>query len=275
MASLAVGLKSGTNAVLNSRSWGESRSPALVLLHGFMGASGDWEPVTRRLRSEYRVLAIDLPGHGSSLGRPAPDYTISGAVAAIVKTIEAQGIADGYGLAGYSMGGRMSLHIARAHPASVAGLCLVSAHTGLEGEKARRDRRDGDRRLADSLVRDTSRFMEDWFSLPMFASMPPDLADAIKEARIRSGNPLELARALQGLSVGGQDDFRDWFLKAPLPRRFLVGEHDDKYVELARTLSSDLVGLETRIVANAGHNLVAEAPRSLEDELIGFMGGLG
>ena len=41
--------------------------PPVVLLHGQPGSGSSWEPVTRRLEREFRVLAPDRIGYGASV----------------------------------------------------------------------------------------------------------------------------------------------------------------------------------------------------------------
>src|SRR4051812_26721949 len=44
--------------------WDKGKGRTVVLLHGFLGAKEVWQPVMADLAKSYRVIAIDLPGHG-------------------------------------------------------------------------------------------------------------------------------------------------------------------------------------------------------------------
>jgi pimeloyl-ACP methyl ester carboxylesterase len=91
-----------------------SGSAVVVLLHGMMGSSESWWRVAPELaRAGYRVLAIDLPGHGCSPRDPA--LTIEGAADAIVRSVEQAG------------GGRPAVAIGH----SFGGLTLAAAANGL------------------------------------------------------------------------------------------------------------------------------------------------
>ena len=55
-------------AVLNHEVSGDRRSPAVLFLHGFMGSSADWREVMAVIGDHTFRIAVDLPGHGASLG---------------------------------------------------------------------------------------------------------------------------------------------------------------------------------------------------------------
>ncbi|MFH9010912.1 alpha/beta fold hydrolase [Streptomyces sp. NPDC017943] len=82
---------------LTTRSWGEGPRTA-VLVHGIMTDSRSWSGVAPAIaRHGYRVVAVDLPGHGGS--GPAPGYTPASLAAALLATLpEAPDLAVGHSL---------------------------------------------------------------------------------------------------------------------------------------------------------------------------------
>ena len=56
--------------------WGDSGSPALVLLHGFGTHARSWDHVAGAMADRFRVLALDQRGHGNSDRAPDGDYTV-------------------------------------------------------------------------------------------------------------------------------------------------------------------------------------------------------
>lgn len=87
----------------------------VVFLHGFLGASGDWIPIMKALSRSTRCVAIDLPGHGeSSLQyQSAENYNLSMEVICRMLCKLFPQITPGKViLVGYSMGARISLHMA-------------------------------------------------------------------------------------------------------------------------------------------------------------------
>lgn len=101
-------------------------APILLLIHGFSASLHTWEPWAARLGDTYRVVSLDLPGHG--LTRAPAGYSASieayrDVVDAFVRTQRL----DRFILAGSSMGGNVAWQYALAHPARVEGLILVGA----------------------------------------------------------------------------------------------------------------------------------------------------
>lgn len=103
---------------------GEGRP--VVLVHGLGGSAGNWALVAPTLAGHARVIAIDLPGHGRS--GPVPKHTLKTHVETVLALISSQHW-DGVTLVGSSMGGLISLLIARDHPQLVDALVLLSPAT--------------------------------------------------------------------------------------------------------------------------------------------------
>lgn len=261
-------------AGLNCRHWGPQGAPCIVLLHGFMGTGADWEEIARQLTPEFQVLAPDLPGHGGSTGRSEVEYTLFGAAEAVRQTVWSF-TAESPVLAGYSLGGRVALNAAfgkssLAPPSGeswMAGLGLVSAHTGLP-EASRRDRIRVDTDRAHNLEADYAAFLDAWFRLPLFQTLSTNQRQELTARRLEAGTPIELARALTGMSTGVQDDYLHRAVSPGLPVSFCAGAADAPYAELAHLLrhTGDRVhdtpgeGLHVAVHPDAGHNLPLESP---------------
>src|SRR6266545_4636340 len=122
-----------------------ARERTAVLLHGFAGSSEDWGALIPVLRQVgLAVAAPDLPGHGST---GAPEDPARYEIASVVRDLDRLMDEIGAGQAiwlGYSMGGRVALHLALARPERVRSLVLESAGPGIEDPEARARRREAD-----------------------------------------------------------------------------------------------------------------------------------
>ena len=104
----------------------------LVLLHGYTGASGDWEVFLPDLAQEYHLIIPDLRGHGRSTN-PSTAFTFRQAALDVFALLDSLGI-DQFKAIGMSGGGNTLLHMATQQPGRVAAMALVSAASYYPGQ---------------------------------------------------------------------------------------------------------------------------------------------
>lgn len=112
---------------------GDPDARALVLLHGWAQSSKCWGPgVLDELAARYRVIAVDLRGHGYS-GAPDTGYADSAIWAGDVDAVlTAEGVTSGAVLLGWSYGGLVICDYLASHGTSaVEGVVLVGAITSI------------------------------------------------------------------------------------------------------------------------------------------------
>lgn len=97
---------------------------AIVLIHGWTCDHTFWDAQVAALKSRYRVIAVDLPGHGRS--DPPPDHSMKRYAQAVNAVLEKEGVPRVI-LVGHSMGGAVMLEFARLHPARVRAIVAVDA----------------------------------------------------------------------------------------------------------------------------------------------------
>jgi 3-oxoadipate enol-lactonase len=106
------------------------QGPSVVLVHGYPLDGAMWSGVARALSNRFRVLKLDLPGHGennSPAGGNIEDY--ADYIEAVLGQVE-----DRTGLAGFSMGGYAVLALMRRRPARVGALALVDSRAKADDE---------------------------------------------------------------------------------------------------------------------------------------------
>lgn len=116
----------GDGLTVHLRDTGPRDAPALVLIHGSNASLQTWEPWADRLGKQYRIIRMDLPGHGLTGASPTRDYS-PGAYVDVVERIRAKLGVDHIVLAGNSMGGGVAWHYALAHPGHVRALVLLDS----------------------------------------------------------------------------------------------------------------------------------------------------
>ena len=100
-----------------------SGSKTIVFIHGWSCDTEFWKYQTPAFRDDYRVILIDLPGHGKSHA-PDIDYTLD-AFADAVKAVMDHSSTEKALIAGHSMGFAVAWQFAIKYPASAAGVCSV------------------------------------------------------------------------------------------------------------------------------------------------------
>jgi 2-succinyl-6-hydroxy-2,4-cyclohexadiene-1-carboxylate synthase len=200
------------------------------------------------------VVVPDAPGHGGSASVHADLWQTADLLAEVVPAASSW--------AGYSMGGRMALHTALAHPEKVARLVLISTTAGIDDDSERQARRSADDALATTIERDgVEAFIAGWLTQPLFATLPADRAGL--QARL-ANTPAGLASSLRLAGVGTQGPLwgRLGELGArSLPVLLVTGQRDQKYGQHAERMAA-AIGPSARhfVVPGAGHACHLERP---------------
>ncbi len=234
----------------------------VVWLHGFLGQPGMWAPVLAAMtRAPASALAV-LPGHGPTPWYPAGEG-FDGAVEALAAALPFPGRV---GLVGYSMGARLALALALAHPERVAGAVLLGADPGMRDPAVRVARQAWDDAQAATVERDgIEAFVTGWESLPVFATqavLPADVRARRRQERL--GHTVAgVAWALRSLGTGRMAPRWGGLAGCAVPLRFVAGTLDAKFAaeaaEAAEATPRGTVGW----IEGAGHDAALEAPDAL------------
>ena len=221
--------------------------PALVLVHGFTQTGRSWDAVADHLADRYEVVTVDAPGHGGSAGVEAD--LVAGA--ALLGTTAGRAT-----YVGYSMGGRLCLHLAVARPELVERLVLVSATGGIDDDGARASRRASDEQLAASIEHDgVDAFLDRWVAQPMFATLPDTGLD--DRRRNTAGG---LASSLRLAGTGTQEPLWDRLPALTMPVLLVAGSLDAKFVAAAERMAGLIPHVTLAVVDGAGHTVHLERP---------------
>ena len=233
-------------------------APNLVLLHGFTNTGASWDQVVAALSERYRPLAPDIRGHGTA--SDVGPVSLLGVIADVSAAASAP-----FELVGYSMGGRLALHVALALPGRVRRLVLIGASPGIADVSARAQRLAADERLAGEVELMTiEAFADRWARTAVLADQPPAVQAAVREQRLRS-TPAGLAAALRGLGTGALPSVWERLGELTLPVDLVVGERDAKFRATAGEMAAALPAGRVHVVGGAGHAVHLEAPAAVAD----------
>lgn len=232
---------------LASESLGTGRR--LVLCHGFTQNRACWGPFAEDLARDHEVVLIDAPGHGES-HHDGADLDES---AALLGEVGGRAI-----YIGYSMGGRMALHLALARSDLVEGLVLIGATAGLDNETERQERRTSDEALATRLLDDgLEAFIDSWLASSLFADLSPDVA--ARSARLRN-RPEGLAASLRNVGTGSQRSLWSLLGTLPMPVLALAGRSDVKFSALAQRLVDSIGPAASAEIIDGSHAVHLASP---------------
>ena len=238
---------------------GEGRP--VTLLHGFTQSGRSWRELISKLPAGYRWIIPDLRGHGETQIWRGAECSMDACTADLVKLWDALGVERSH-LVGYSMGGRLALHVAARRPDRVLSVFTIGAHAGLE-EDAREGRRQGDEALAARIEKEgIEAFVNYWGSQPMFAGIErrgPTYAAEVRADRLRN-HASGLACSLRGMGAGAMQPLWDDLAHVEFPCTFVAGQLDHGYVASARRLASTVANSRVEIVPRAGHSVHQERP---------------
>jgi 2-succinyl-6-hydroxy-2,4-cyclohexadiene-1-carboxylate synthase len=218
----------------------------LVLVHGFTQTGASWSEMVSLLRQRLapapEIITPDAPGHGTNshlelnLAEGADLLGELGGPAVYV---------------GYSMGGRLCLHLALQRPDLVQGLVLIGATPGIEDDRERLERRAADEKLAEDIVSDgLEAFLERWVRQPLFASLPADRVGL--EDRL-TNSPAGLAASLRLAGTGTQTPLWNRLGELEMPVLLIAGAEDHKFGAVAERMRQALRTAQFVSVAHAGH----------------------
>jgi pimeloyl-ACP methyl ester carboxylesterase len=242
----------------------------VVLVHGLAGSAANWVELLPGLAERYRVLAVDLPGHGGS-APPRAGASVTDFADAVAGVIERERAGPAL-LAGHSFGGLVALRLAQRRPELVRGLLLVApAGIGSGTRAARRlvslavALRPG-RWVAPFRHRYAERL---WYRRTLFRpwfvadphALSPRAALGFLEGPLEHADTRTAGRAMVA------DDPRSDLEHVRCPALVLWGARDpqlplDDAFEYARRLRAPL-----RVVADCGHLVIGERPQACLDAL--------
>lgn len=224
-----------------------------------MGRGSDWDSVTESLRG-FDCYCPDLPGHGENTCLSSDAYSMDAASDWLIEELDKSNVESAC-VVGYSMGGRLALHIAIRHPKRVRGLVLVSASPGLRTEVERSHRRELDSNRIQAMQKDFRSFLEEWYRMPLFSTLDKEMRRGLVARRLMN-DTRELEKSMAGMGTGVQASHWEHLHALCVPAWIIVGERDDKYLAISDKMSESDV-FQPIIIPGASHAIPAEKPAYL------------
>lgn len=239
----------------------------VVLFHGFTGSRKTWSELIIFLKREYRVISIDLPGHGYT--ETNEHKSVKGFCTDMYHLFEELNINKVH-LLGYSMGGRTALSFALYYPEMVSSLILESASPGIADPKLKRERRIADAKLAASIVNfGVIDFVNQWEKIDLFKSqlnLPANIKRIIREERLNQSKE-GLSASLLYMGTGIQPSWWDKLNTVSIPVTLIVGELDEKFVLINEQMKELFKNVNLYTIKEAGHCVHLEKTNEFNEQV--------
>jgi pimeloyl-[acyl-carrier protein] methyl ester esterase len=249
------------------------RGRDLVLLHGWSLNLRVWDQLTRELARRFRVIAIDLPGHGGSDWDEAAS-TPAAQAWRVHETLAP--LTERYALLGWSLGGQFALDLAAAMPAGIERLALVSttprflaapgwpfgtAPVLLE-------------RLAEQLRRGDPQAIDEFCKLQVRGNTARTAARVLRALRaaLQRGSA-QPAALLHGLERLRNADLRPALPLVRVPTLVIAGAHDRIVRPAASRALAALADAHYVEFAGAAHAPFLSHPKRFAQVVSGFLRG--
>lgn len=246
----------------------------LLLLHGFTGSAGTWRAFRSSWETRYRVITVDLLGHGrTEAPSDASRYATEQAVRDLTAILDQLSI-DRAHVLGYSMGGRLALSLAMLAPHRLRSLTLESSSPGIADAAERAARRQHDEQLATRIERDgITSFVDYWESIPLFATMrslSEEIRQTIRAQRLANRSS-GLAGCLRGMGTGTQPSWWDRLDQLSMPVHLIAGELDTKFTVIAEQMHKQIPDCKLTIVPEAGHTVHVEQAEIFDTIVMSYL----
>jgi pimeloyl-ACP methyl ester carboxylesterase len=243
-----VGFQIGEQGLLPDR-------PTLVLIHGAGGSSQTFLHQLRRLDPIMNVVALELPGHGSTSG-PGRD-TISGYAHWVEKAFSSFPIGSFF-LGGHSMGGAIALELALQSWSRIKGLIVIA--TGAELPVSVK--------ILEGLARDpepTLALINQW-------CFPPDTDPLLIQQSLELMRQTPIQVITNDFQACNRFDRLENVSTITLPTLILVGDRDVMTPPaFSEALQREILNSKLVLVPGAGHLVMLEKPREVNQAIETFV----
>jgi pimeloyl-ACP methyl ester carboxylesterase len=237
---------------------GDPAGAPVVLIHGYTDSARDWLPLIPHLSKGFRLIMVDLRGHGRS-GKPDCCYTLPDFAYDIVLLLDSLGVrkAD---LVGHSLGSLIVQIFAEYWPERTGRVVLISSTGGppqnAPSRKPEFDFASQIRQLHEPLDPD-SKFMIAWWDSPT----PVDPEFIRRQRQDAAAIPLRVWLAVLDQALADPSDLQRTLPRLTAPALLIWGSADPIMEPAVRTtLRKALPHAQVKIFPGLGHNPFWEDP---------------
>ena len=255
----------------------DEKSPAgaktLFLLHGYLETMYVFNELVDALKSRYRVIVIDMPGHGLTDSAPADASgrrvnSLAFAVEVMAGVMAKCGV-EKVVLAGHSMGGYVTLKALHDRPELVEKAILLSSHPFPDAPEKAADRaREISLIQAGKLPLLADASIEKMYDEDNLRACDEKIRETVELCETH--DPEGIISAIEGLRT--RPDLQPVMQQPPCPLLLIHGDHDNfQPLEMVARLKDLFPKVRYHLIPSTGHNAFIENTPAVAEAMIEFI----
>lgn len=238
---------------------------AIILLHGYLETLYIWEEFATLLSSCFRVISLDLPGHG--LSGTYPINTMGNCALSIASVMDKLKI-DKAWLVGHSMGGYVATEAIKSFPERFFGLIMMNS-TPFADSLEKKENRDREIALIkqNKLLSIVKLSIEDMFAKENLSRFEEKIIEITEISEVH--DPEGIVASVEGMKQ--RVDNTSFLANCKLPILFFFGEKDNFIsMEAVQEIQSKITNASYALLSNSGHNGFIEEPAECVKNILEF-----
>ena len=242
----------------------EGAGPPVMLVHGVGADLRSWDAIAARLAPRFRVLRLDLRGHGKS-GR-IETCRLEDFMDDVSAVLDAQGVAHAH-LVGFSLGGMIAQAFVLAYPQNVDKVAFISAVAGRTPEERANVMARAHKVREEGIASVVAAAQDRWFTDAFLKANPEIVRQRLEELKANDHRSYSAA-----YTVFAEGDVGPRLHQIRHPTLVVTGEHDvGSNTRMARFMHESIPGSRLHILPGLKHSVLLEAPETIADLLIDFL----
>ncbi len=252
--------------MVHYRDEGRNNNKTVVLLHGFLQNLDVWSSYVLSYMRDFRVITIDLPGHGhtDSYG----EVHSMDMMARVVKTVLDEAGVNQCVMVGHSMGGYVALAFAEKYPYSLRGLGLINSHALSDSGSHRESRQAVCEQVKENRASFIVNFVPSLFDSANRAALSQDIKD-LQEQCLETRTESIIAAQMGMMNRPSRIAVLE---KLEIPVMFIYGKNDNRIpIEIAITQAMIPSHSEILLLDHVGHMSFMEEREYVKPRIKNFV----
>ena len=243
----------------------EPDKPCLVLLHGYLETLYIFTELVEALKDHYRLIVIDMPGHGLTDSAPADAEgrrinSLAFQAQVVAGVLDKCGV-DRAVIAGHSMGGYVTLQFLRDFPQRAKAAFLLHSNPYPDAPEKSADRQREQQLIRDGKLQSLAALaMPRMYYEENLRACDEKIRETVELCEMH--DPEGIIASLEGLRT--RPDLQEVMAHPPVPLTLIYGDHDN-FLSLERVaqMQASFPAVRYVLIPDTGHNSFIERPESV------------